>query len=42
MGKKKDKKQARQAEFDERMFRVGRLSKGQKAAVERYGIDLND
>ena len=42
MGKKKDKKQARQAEFDERMFRVGRLNKAQKAAVERYGIDLND
>ena len=39
MGKKKDKKRA---EYEERMFRVGRLSKGQQAAVERYGIDLND
>ena len=39
MGKKRDK---RKAEFDARMFRAGRLTKKQKAAVDRYGIDLSE
>ena len=39
MGKKKDKERA---EHEARMFNVGVLNKGHKAAIERYGIDLND
>jgi hypothetical protein len=41
MGKKKDKDKEK-AEFDARMFRAGRLTKKQKAAVDRYGIDLSE
>ena len=39
MGKKRDKEREK---FDERMFRVGRLTKGQQAAVDRYGIDMSE